>query len=85
MKLEVALAVGSIPTTLLVMSTVGGATAQMTGANQDAVRHALMVAGGSLIVASAVTGSVAASVTTAIAVAATAYAMRSAWMGARVL
>jgi hypothetical protein len=82
MKVEVALAVGSIPTTLLVMSTVGGATAQITGAQPDAVKHALIVAGASLVVASAATGSVPTAVTTALAVVATMYAMRSAWKGA---
>jgi hypothetical protein len=82
MKVEVALAVGSIPTTLLVMSTVGGATAQITGADSSSVKHALIVAGAALIVASAATGSVPASVTTALAVVATMYAMRPAWKGA---
>jgi hypothetical protein len=85
MKSELALAVGSIPATLLVMSAVGGATAQITGADRDAVRHALMVTGGALVIASAATGSVPTAVTTLLAVAATAYAMRGAWQGARIL
>ncbi len=85
MNLELGLAVGSIPTTLLVMSAAGGATAQITGADRTAVRHALMVTGASLIIASAVTGSIPAAVATTAAVAATAYAMRGAWMEAGIL
>ena len=72
-------AVLAVPTTLLVLAAVGGATAQITQANPDSVKRSLWVTGGVLLTASAVSGNVNATVGTAVAIAAVAYITKDIW------
>ena len=64
---------------MLVLSAVGGSTAQITGANPAAVRKAITVTSGVLLVASAASGNVMAAVGTGVSIAAVLYLMRDAW------
>jgi hypothetical protein len=69
----------AIPATLLVMASVGGATAQITTADPTAVRNALMATGTVLLIASATTGDLGAILGTLAAISAVVYATRGVW------
>lgn len=69
----------SIPTSLLVMASVGGATAQVTQADKDSVRRAMLYFGVALIVASGLSRNVHVAVATTASVGAAFYALNHAW------
>lgn len=69
----------AVPTTLLVLAAVGGATAQITQADPSAIKRSLWVTGGVLLAASAASGNIAAVAGTAIAVGAVVYMTKDIW------
>ena len=70
-------AVVAAPATLLVLSSVAGATAQITQANRTAVERSIVLTGGFLILAAISTKNVGVIVATAVAGVGTAYAYKS--------
>lgn len=69
----------AVPATLIVTSSVAGATAQMTGANRAAVAHSLRVTSAAIMISATLTGNPSAIVGTAVAIGAVWYATQSAW------
>lgn len=71
----------SVPATLIIMSSVAGATAQVTQADRTAVRRALIVFGAALVAAAVVSQDVAVGVATAATVGAAFYGLSYAFGG----
>lgn len=71
----------SVPTVLLVMGSVAGATAQVTQADREAVRRAMLLFGGSLVLAALLSQDVAVAVATGITVGAAFYGLQYAFGG----
>lgn len=71
----------SVPATLIIMSSVAGATAQVTQADRTAVRRALIVFGGALVAGAVVSQDVTVGIATAATVAAAFYGLSYAFGG----
>lgn len=69
----------SVPTSLVVMAGVAGASAQVTGADRQAVQRAMLYFGGALVLASLLTQSVSVALATTGSVAAAYYGLNHAW------
>lgn len=80
MNVTTAVAV-SVPTSLVVMASVAGATAQVTQADREAVKRAMMVFGLALVTASLLSQNIAVSVATGASVAAAYAGLNYAWKG----
>lgn len=71
----------SVPTSLLIMSTVAGDSGQVTQGDRESVRRAMLVFGGALILASILTRDVRVGVATTVSVGAAFYGLQWAWGG----
>lgn len=69
----------SVPTSLIVMAGVAGATAQVTGADRAAVKRAMIYFGGALVVASLLTQNLSVGIATTASVAVSFYGLHHAW------
>ena len=69
----------SVPTSMLVMASVAGATAQVTGADREAVKRAMLYFGGAMILAALLTQNLAVAVATTGTVVAVNYGLHHAW------
>jgi hypothetical protein len=69
----------SLPATMLVLASVGGATAQMTQADPNSIRRSLIATGIILLAVSATSGEMSAIAGTAIGVGAVAFVTRDFW------
>jgi hypothetical protein len=69
----------SIPISLVVMATVAGTTAQVTGADRAAIKRAMIYFGGAMVVAAVVSGNAGAGIATTISVGVAFYGLNHAW------
>jgi len=69
----------SVPTSLVVMASVAGATAQVTQADRQAVTRAMLYFGGAMVLASLLTQNVPVAVATTLSVGAAYYGLNHAW------
>lgn len=76
-------AVVAAPFTLLVMSNMASNTANITGSDVNAIRKTTYVTAGVLLAAAVVSGNGGIIVSTALALAATAYLTTPLWFGAK--
>lgn len=79
MKSELFVAAGALPVTMFLLSNIGGNTAQITSGDRASVREAVGLASVAMLVAAASTGSMAATITTALAIAGAIFVMRDIW------
>lgn len=79
MKSELVLAAGAVPITLYLMANIGGATATIQPGNPTAVREAIGITAVAMLIAAGATGSIPTTLATAVAVAASVWAMRAVW------
>lgn len=79
MKNELVVAVGAIPVTMFVLSSIGSSTNGLTDGNKQAVKEAMGITSTAMIVAAAATGSVPAAIATGLAIGASFWMMRGIW------
>lgn len=71
----------SVPTSLLIMSTVAGDSGQVTQGDKESVRRAMLMFGATLILASLLTRNVGVTVGTTLSVGTAFYGLQWAWGG----
>lgn len=71
----------SIPTTLLIMSSVAGATAQVTNADRQAVQRAMLYFGTAMLIAALLSQNLAVATATGLSLGAAYYGLQHAWSG----
>lgn len=69
----------TIPTSLLVMASVAGATAQVTGGDRQAVKRAMAYFAGAMVLAALVSRDPGVAVATTVSVGAAFYGLHHAW------
>lgn len=79
MNNQIIVAAAAIPGTMFVPANIGSSTAQMTGADHDAIRQSLVITSVAMLIAAGATSNLIAVMTTGLAIAAVFYAMRHVW------